>query len=145
MQRTMKTLKVATAIVGVLLALYLFFDVFKAKKEERELLSWINIAVLHIDNSIPPGLLIEVDNTGPRAIGRTHFRLVFKVGEQVFCRVDTDHGNFQPNEKRQIFLKALSVNEDIGHPPGTRIRYFLQAFPEYKKGLDIVRGEFLLK
>jgi len=141
----MKSLKVATAIIGILLALYLFYDMFKAKKEERDLLSWINISVLQIDSSIPPGLLIEVDNNGPRAIGRTHFRLVFKVGEKVLCRVDTDHGNFLPNEKRQIFLKALSVNEDAGYPPGTKIRYLLQAFPEYKKGLEIIQGEFLLK
>jgi hypothetical protein len=141
----MKATKVAMAVVIALLAIGLFVNVLKSKKEERDLLSWIKISVIQIDNSIPPGLLIEVRNNGPRVVGRTHFRLVFKADEKEFCRVDEDHGNFGPNDKRKIFLKATDIYKNAHVSSRTRIHYILQAFPEYKKGLDIIEGEFFPK
>jgi hypothetical protein len=141
----MKILKVATAIIGALLAFYILFVMFKAKKEERDLLSWIKLSVIEIDNSIPPGLLIEVRNNGSRVVGKIHFRLVFRADEKEFCRVDKDYGNFGPNEKREILLKAADINKGAHFSSQTRIRYILQAFPEYKKGLDVIEGEFFLE
>ena len=141
----MKVLKLAIVLVAALLAIWLIIGVLKSKKEERDLLSWIKISVIQIDNSTPPGLLIEVRNDGPRVVGKTHFRLVFQADERIFCRVDEDYGNFGPNEKRRILLKATDIYKDAQSLSQKRIRYFLQAFPEYKKGLDIIEGEFFLK
>jgi thioredoxin-related protein len=141
----MKAIKVAMVFVIALLIIWLFIGVLKSKKEERDLLSWIRISVIHIDNSIPPGLMIEVRNNGPRTVGTTHFRLVFKADGKDFCSVHEDDGNFGPNEKRRILLKASAIYKDAYFSSGTRIHYFLQAFPEYKKGLDVIEGEFFLK
>ena len=141
----MKIIKVAMVFVLALLAIWLLIDVLKSKKEEKNLLTWIEISVIHVDSSIPPGLLIEVRNNGPRVVGMTHFRLAFKADEKVFCRVDEDYGNIGPNEMRRILLKATDIYRDAHYSSGTRIHYLLQAFPEYKKGLDIIEGDFFLQ
>jgi len=141
----MKAPKIALALFVALLAIWLIIGALKSKNEERDLFSWIKISVVQIDNAVPPGLLIEVRNDGPKVVGTTHFRLVFYADNEIFCRVDEDYGNFRPNEKRRILLKAKDLSKDAHFSSGTRISYTFQAFPEYKKGLDIVKGEFLLK
>jgi hypothetical protein len=141
----MKPAKIATALVVALLAAWLVVSTLRSNKEQRDLLSWLKIEVVQVDNSTPPGLLIEVRNEGPRIVGTTHFRLVFKADGRDFYRVDEDHGNFGPNEERRILLKAKEVSKHVPFSAGTRIHYFLQAFPEYKKGLGIIEGDFFLK
>ncbi len=127
------------------LAVWLLINWLHNKKETRELLSWIHVSVIEIDKSVPPGLLIEVENSGSRIVGRTHFRLVFTFGDDPICRVDSDYGNFKPDEKRRILLKCKE--EDVHRSKiqtPQKVNYYLQVFPEWKKGLEPIEGEFLL-
>lgn len=141
----MKAPQVALATSATLLAIWLTLGVIRSRKEQRDLLSWIKISVIQIDNSIPPGLLIEVKNDGPRVVRTSHFRLIFEADEKMLCRVDVDHGNFAPGENRKIVLKAAEFNNGAPRSPGTNVRYFLQVFPEYKKGLAPIVGTFFLR
>lgn len=138
----MKAIKVALAIIIVLLATWLFLSWLDSKAKERDLLSWINVSVIQVENSIPPGLLVEVNNSGPRVVGRTHFRLVFEANGREFCRVDMDSGNFEPNEKRRILLKCRDTSKNTVYSSLGKVHYLLNVFPEYKKGLGIIEGEF---
>jgi hypothetical protein len=141
----MKLIKFCFGLLIFALAIWLLINWLHNKKETRELLSWIHVSVSEIDKSIPPGLLLEVENSGPRIVGKTHFRLVFTFGDKTICRVDTDYGNFKPDEKRRILLKCKE--EDVHRSniqTSQKVSYYLQVFPEWKKGLEPIEGEFVL-
>jgi hypothetical protein len=138
----MKVIKVALASLATLLAAWILISWLSSKEKDRKLLSWIKVAVTQIDQSIPPGLLVEVSNNGPRIVGRTHFRLVFKSGGTELCRVDSDYGDFKPNENRRLVLKCAGGFWKTRHLSG-KIHYVLRVFPELKKSLPMIEGEFL--
>jgi hypothetical protein len=103
--------------------------------------------VVEIENTIPPGILIEVENTGKRVVGMTHFRLVFSAEDKTFCWVDADVGNFKPNEKRRILLKCTVSDIKARHKSWRpkKASYTLVVFPGWKEALEPIKGEFELK
>lgn len=62
--------------------------------------------MVDVIDRLPPGLIIEIENRGPRVIGRSHFRLVFKIKESDLCRVDTDIGGFKSGIRTNIVLQC---------------------------------------
>lgn len=134
------------ALAFAVAILWFLIQSFHSRKETRELLSWISVSVIEIDRAFPPGILIEVENSGPRIVGRTHFRLVFTSQDEPICRVDADYGNFKPNEKRRIMLKCK--DEAVRRRnvlTSQKVSYYLTVFPEWKKALEPIKGEFVLK
>lgn len=120
--------------------------IIKNKREANNLLDSFVVEVIEIDNSYPPGLVISVENLCEKAVGKTHFRLIFYYKEEILCRVDSDYGNFQPNEKREISLDCIPSNSTLPHYSyGEEITYVLVVYPNYKKPLETISGSFILK
>jgi hypothetical protein len=140
-----KLVRIFSGIVVVIVAVLLAVNWFESRREERNLLKWIKVTVAEVDRSIPPGLLVDVENGGPNVVGKMHFRLVFEVEGRSICRVDADYGDFEPGQKRRLFLKCQNAVTDAGGLSFKKARYRLQVFPEYKRGLEMMEGEFILK
>jgi hypothetical protein len=136
-----------TTAVLALFFISIIRESIQKKADEKMLSEWLNVTLSEVINSDPPGLLIDVENTGPRIVGRTHFRLVFSVGDRTVCRVDTDHGDFKPQKKRTIMLKCTESSLYSQGIPirGKKINFVLMVFPEYKKPIDPLKGAFYLK
>ena len=134
----------------IIIAIFIATSIIKwyvKKSATKEILGWINVSVVEIENTIPPGILIEVENTGKRAVGMIHFRLVFSAEDKTFCWVDADVGNFKPNEKRSIQLKCAESDFKSRHRTWRpkKVSYTLVVFPEWKDALEPIKGEFELK
>jgi len=59
----MKLIKLCFGLLIFALAIWLLINWLHNKKETRELLSWIHVSVSEIDKSVPPSLLLEVENS----------------------------------------------------------------------------------
>jgi hypothetical protein len=140
-----KIVRIFFGIVVAIVAVWLSVTWIASRREERKLLEWINVSVAEVDRSVPPGLLVDVENSGPRVVGKTHFRLVFEVAERPICRVDADYGGFEPGQRRRLFLKCDDALTDAAGLSSKKVRYRLQVYPEYKRGLEMIEGEFILK
>ena len=143
----MKTIKVITGVFIFCSAVLIFIFWIDKKAKKEDLVSWISVKVVDIDRSVPPGLYVEVENSGPRSIGKTHFRLMFTIENRLLCRVDTDYGGFQPQSKRKILLKCKGARNISRRIQSVRkkIQYVLMVYPEWKKPLEPIKGEFSLK
>ncbi len=117
------------------------------KSEEKNLLKWLGVSVAKVEATLPPGLIIEVFNKGTRTIGRTHFRLIFTIEDKILCSVNADIGNFKPQKKRTISLRCSQTDSSARYELGRtdRVSYKLFVFPEWKKQLKPIKGEFKLK
>ena len=147
----MKTVKIMfIGFVGLAIAYIIFNSIlgwFHKRNEEKRLIKWMNISVVEIDDSIPPALVIEAENTGPRIIGQTHFRLLFDIGNETIWRADQDFANFQPAEKRRLTLKSrLSTSLAAGQVlKGQKVHYWLGVFPEWGRMKIPLEGDFVLR
>lgn len=137
----MRIVKTIFGLAIVALITWLVITWISGKTAKRKLLSSFRVSIVEIDNSNPPGLLIEVENEGARIIGMTHFRLRFYVEDKRICGVDQDAGDFKPNEKRRIFLKC----QDTVEWTNKKINFHLAVFPEGHGGFEPLIGEFTLK
>jgi len=147
----MKTVKIMfIGFVGLAITYIIFNSIlgwFHRRNEEKKLIKWMNISVVEIDDSIPPALVIEAENTGPRIIGQTHFRLLFTMGNETIWRADQDFGNFLPAEKRRLTLKSrLSTSLAGGQVlKGKKVHYWLGVFPEWGRMGIPLEGDFVLR
>jgi hypothetical protein len=137
----MKIGKILVAVFILAVVVWLLADLIDKRKKKKELLSSFKISVIEIDDSITPGLIVEVENKGENIISTTHFRLRFNVEDKTLCGVDYDAGNFIPNEKRRIVLRCREQIIWTVRP----ISYFLSVFPEGYKGIEPLSGEFTLR
>ena len=125
----------------------------KGKSETKELLKWVKVSIIKIDNSIPPGMTIELKNTGPRAVGITHIRLTFISKDRAFYKnrkwsmVDCDLGSLKPSEKREVTLKCRGEDFSQSYRRGgsKKVRYELYIFPEWKESAEPLTGEIILQ
>jgi len=109
---------------------YLAILKLKQEAEIKDPGNWIKVSVLDTIDRLPAGLIIELENKGPRKVGRSHFRLIFNIRGSNLCRVDTDIGGFEPEVKNQIVLRCSEWNSKIS--PGS-----------YPIEVDLFFGSFL--
>lgn len=137
----MKIVRILAGVFFVSLVIWLLFNWINERSNKKGLLSSFKISLIEIDNSVTPGLTVEVENKWKSVIGTTHFRLRFYVDDKTLCGVDYDAGNLIPNEKRRIVLKC---REKIAWEDGP-IQYFLSVFPEGHRGIEPLHGDFILR
>ena len=136
-------------IIFIIITVTLFcFVIYKLTKEaeRKNPRNWIKVSVVDVINRLPPGLIIELENKGPRIVGRTHFRLVFKINEVNLCRVDTNMGGFKPGTATNIVLQCSDWNSRIySFSYSPQVSYILQVFPEMGKSIEPIIGRFTLR
>jgi len=113
----------------------------------------VKAAVVRLETGIPPGMVIEIENTGKTSVGRTHVAMEFKALNSRFNRrqnwslISLDIEGLEPGEKKQ--LKLLCRPEDFS--PGyrnlseKRVAYSLMIYPEWRDPIRPIQGEAVLK
>lgn len=157
MKITRKKIEMFFLGIGVIVLVIFIANVIlkwmKEKSETKELLKWVKVSIIKIDNSIPPGMTIELKNTGPRVVGITHIRLTFISKDRNFSKnknwsmADCDLGSLKPNEKREVTLKCRGEDFSESYRRGSskKVRYELYIFPEWKESAEPLRGEIILQ
>lgn len=157
MKTTKKKIEIFFLGIAVIVLVIFVTDVIlnwkKEKSETKELLKWVKVSIVKIDNSIPPGMTIDLKNTGPRVVGITHIRLTFISKDRNFSKdknwsmVDCDLGSLRPSEKREVTLKCRGEDFSQSYRRGSskKVRYELYIFPEWKKSAEPLKGEIILQ
>lgn len=130
----------------IVIGFYFVIDRMRRESERKNPRNWIKVSVVDTINKLPPGLIIDIENNGPRTVGRSHFRLVFEVKGISLCRVDTDIGNFEPGIKKRILLQCSGWNSKVysfSYP--IEVDYILQVFPEWGDPVEPLEGRFRLR
>lgn len=126
--------------------IYFTLQKLKQEAERKDPRNWIRVSILDEIDKLPPGLILQLENKGPRTVGRSHFRLVFSLQGSSLCRVDTDIGSFETGVKYQITLRCSEWNARIS--PSSyplKVDYILQVFPEMGKPIEPLKGQFPLR
>jgi hypothetical protein len=118
-------------------------SIIKEKKQQNPA-KWLKVSVVDIAMKIPPEMVIEVENSGPRTVGLSHFRLQLLIDNKSRCMVSEDIGNFRPGEKKIISLKCSEFRPGVSFPYQIQIDYILQVFPEMKKPIKL-EGSFYVE
>lgn len=113
----------------------------------------VRAEILEIRTAIPPGMIIEIENTGDTSIGRTHIAMEFKALNSRFNRnrdwslISFDIEGLGPGEKKQIDLRcrADDFSPVYRRLADKQVIYSLMVYPEWRDPIRPIQGRVVLK
>jgi hypothetical protein len=121
----------------------IFLSWMENKVVQKEIRKGARVSVAKIDPVFPPGVLLDFENSSRWTIREIHFRLVFENSGREVARADRDYGEVKPGEKKKILLKSVALDSALPISAQiTKVKYRLLVFPNSRKALPEITGEF---
>jgi hypothetical protein len=134
----------AVVLLAQLISIYLGWR--HGKSVDREILQGARVFIVKTVAHFPPGFLVEYENSGRLPIAKTHFRLTVELDAVEVARTDRDYGEIRPGKMERLALQTVpSASPAPKFAPGTRLTYRLLVFPNNKKPLPEITGEFTVQ